>query len=59
MSNRKGNSFEMEKISLDTPSESNLDFDLYESEVESTHGLVQISHGMAEHKGRYQEFINF
>ena len=49
----------MEKISLDTSSDSNLHFDLYQSKVESTHGLVQISHGMAEHKGRYQEFTNF
>ena len=49
----------MEKIALDTNPNSNLHFDLYQSRVDSIFGLVQISHGMAEHKGRYQEFINF
>ena len=49
----------MEKIALDTNPNSNLHFDLYQSRVDSIFGLVQISHGMAEHKGRYREFINF
>ena len=49
----------MEKIALDTNPNSNLHFELYQSRVDSIFGLVQISHGMAEHKGRYREFINF
>jgi len=49
----------MEKIALDTNPNSNLHFELYESATDSIVGLVQISHGMAEHKGRYAEFINF
>jgi len=49
----------MEKIALDTNPNSNLHFDLYQSARDSIVGLVQISHGMAEHKGRYAEFINF
>ena len=49
----------MKKIALDTNPNSNLHFELYQSRGDSTLGLVQISHGMAEHKGRYQEFINF
>ena len=49
----------MEKIALDTNPNSNLHFELYQSRGDSIFGLVQISHGMAEHKGRYQEFINF
>ena len=49
----------MKKIALDTNPNSNLHFELYQSRADSTLGLVQISHGMAEHKGRYQEFINF
>ena len=47
----------MEKIALDTNPNSNLHFDLYQSRVDSIFGLVQISHGMAEHKGRYREYI--
>ena len=49
----------MEKIALDTNPNSNLHFELYQSRGDSIFGLVQISHGMAEHKGRYREFINF
>ncbi|MDA7576314.1 lysophospholipase, partial [Gammaproteobacteria bacterium] len=49
----------MEKIALDTNPNSNLHFELYQSREDSIFGLVQISHGMAEHKGRYREFINF
>ena len=49
----------MKKIALDTYPNSNLHFELYQSRGDSTLGLVQISHGMAEHKGRYREFINF
>jgi len=49
----------MQKIPLDTNSTSNLTFEVHLSKIESTLGLVQISHGMAEHKWRYKEFINF
>ena len=49
----------MEKIALDTNPNSNLHYELYQSRSDSILGLVQISHGMAEHKGRYKEFINF
>ena len=49
----------MKKIALDTNPNSNLHFELYVSKTDSILGLVQISHGMAEHKGRYQEFIIF
>ena len=49
----------MRKIPLDTNEASNLFFDLYPSIAEPIAGLIQISHGMAEHKGRYQEFVNF
>jgi len=49
----------MQKIPLDTNSTSNLNFEVHLSKIESTLGLVQISHGMAEHKWRYKEFINF
>ena len=49
----------MQKIPLDTNGASNLFFDLHPSTVEPIVGLIQISHGMAEHKGRYQEFVNF
>jgi len=49
----------MEKISLDTNPDSNLYIELHKSKVETILGLVQISHGMAEHKGRYSEFISF
>ena len=48
----------MEKISLDTQSMSNLSFQLFQSKAELILGLVQISHGMAEHKARYLEFID-
>ena len=49
----------MEKISLDTKSDSNLQFDLHHSKTKEAFGLIQISHGMAEHKGRYVNFINY
>ena len=49
----------MQKIPLDTNPAINLNFSLHLSEIESILGLVQISHGMAEHKQRYEEFINF
>lgn len=49
----------MEKIALDTNPYSNLFYELYKSSADSILGLIQISHGMAEHKGRYKEFINF
>ena len=49
----------MEKIPLDTISGSNHSFDLYHSTGADVIGLIQISHGMAEHKGRYIDFINF
>ena len=49
----------MEKIPLDTISGSNHSFDLYHSTAADVIGLIQISHGMAEHKGRYIDFINF
>ena len=49
----------MQKIPLDTNPTSNLTFEVHLSEIELTLGLIQISHGMAEHKRRYKEFINF
>jgi len=49
----------MEKISLDTNPNSNLFYEFHQSRTDSMLGLIQISHGMAEHKGRYREFINF
>ena len=49
----------MEKISLDTKSDSNLQFDLHHSKTKEVIGLIQISHGMAEHKARYLSFINY
>ena len=49
----------MEKIPLDTNPNSNLFYELHQSRTDSMLGLIQISHGMAEHKGRYREFINF
>ena len=49
----------MQKIPLDTNPTSNLTFEVHLSKIESSLGLVQISHGMAEHKRRYKEFINF
>ena len=49
----------MQKIPLDTNPTANLTFEVHLSEIELTLGLVQISHGMAEHKRRYKEFINF
>ena len=49
----------MQKIPLDANSDISFNFELYLSKIESSLGLVQISHGMAEHKQRYSEFINF
>lgn len=49
----------MQKIPLDTNSDISFNFELHLSKIESSLGLVQISHGMAEHKQRYSEFINF
>ena len=49
----------MEKISLDRTFDSNLQFDLYHSKTKEALGLIQISHGMAEHKARYVNFINY
>ena len=48
----------MEKIPLDTVSGLNYAFDLYHSTANKVIGLVQISHGMAEHKVRYLNFVN-
>jgi alpha-beta hydrolase superfamily lysophospholipase len=49
----------MEKIPLDTISGLNHAFDLYHSSADKVIGLIQISHGMAEHKVRYLSLINF
>ena len=49
----------MEKLPLDTISDLNHSFDLYRSTINSVNGLIQISHGMAEHKARYRDFINY
>ena len=49
----------MEKIPLDTISGLNHVFDLHHSTVDEVIGLIQISHGMAEHKVRYLSLINF
>jgi len=49
----------MEIIPLDQGSLDKLCFARHESEVEPVLGVVQISHGMAEHMGRYSHFIHF
>ena len=49
----------MQIIPLDNSSQETLDFALYESKKDLTSGVVQISHGMAEHLGRYDHFITF
>ena len=49
----------MEIITLEQGSLDKLCFALHESEVEPVMGVVQISHGMAEHMGRYSHFIHF
>jgi alpha-beta hydrolase superfamily lysophospholipase len=49
----------MEIIPLDHSSSVRLDFALFESKTDSSFGVVQISHGMAEHLGRYEHFINY
>ena len=48
----------MQIIPLDNSSSVSLDFALFESKKDLTYGVVQISHGMAEHLGRYENFIN-
>ena len=49
----------MEKIPLDTISGLNHVFNLYHSNADKVIGLIQISHGMAEHKARYSTLINY
>ena len=49
----------MEIIPLDQEPTSKLCFALYKSEIRPVLGVVQISHGMAEHMGRYTHFIHF
>jgi alpha-beta hydrolase superfamily lysophospholipase len=49
----------MQIIPLDNSSSVKLDFALYESPKALSLGVVQISHGMAEHIGRYEHFINY
>ena len=49
----------MEKIPLDTISGLNHVFNLHHSSADKVNGLIQISHGMAEHKARYLSFINY
>ena len=49
----------MEKIPLDTISGLNHVFNLHHSSADKVIGLIQISHGMAEHKARYLTLINY
>ena len=49
----------MQIIPLDINSSETLNFVLHESKHDSISGVVQISHGMAEHMGRYEHFISF
>jgi alpha-beta hydrolase superfamily lysophospholipase len=49
----------MQIIPLDHSSSVTLDFALFESNQDSSHGVVQISRGMAEHLGRYENFISY
>jgi len=49
----------MEKIALKAKDATALDFYLSRSKKANCSGVIQISHGMAEHKDRYSEFINF
>jgi len=49
----------MQKIPLDTISGLNHVFNLYHSSADKVIGLIQISHGMAEHKARYLTLINY
>ena len=49
----------MEIISLDTNLNSNLLFEMHHSHLDFALGVVQISHGMAEHKFRYKHFIDY
>ena len=49
----------MQIIPLDINSPETLNFALHESKHDSISGVVQISHGMAEHMGRYEHFISF
>ena len=48
----------MQIIPLDHSSSVTLDFALFESKKDLSHGVIQISHGMAEHLGRYENFIS-
>ena len=49
----------MEIIPLGKHSGLNLDFELHKSISSEVLGVIQISHGMAEHTGRYSYFIEF
>ena len=49
----------MEIIPLGKHSGLNLDFELHKSISNEVLGVIQISHGMAEHTGRYSYFIEF
>ena len=48
----------MEIITLDKDPAVNLHFALHASKEDKVSGVVQISHGMAEHMERYKYFIN-
>ena len=48
----------MQKITLEQSSSVKLSIALHESKNDLNLGVVQISHGMAEHMGRYSHFIN-
>ena len=48
----------MQIIPLDNSSQDTLDFVLHESKQDLIFGVLQISHGMAEHLGRYKHFIS-
>ena len=48
----------MQIIPLEHTSSLTLDFVLFESKKDISFGVVQIAHGMAEHLGRYEHFIN-
>ena len=48
----------MQKITLEQSSSVKLSIALHESSNDLNLGVVQISHGMAEHMGRYSHFIN-
>jgi len=48
----------MERISLGMLNGADLTYELHRASSENISGLIQISHGMAEHTGRYSEFIH-